>query len=147
MAPIVLADDDAAGAYLFLRALEEAGVRQPVVVVPDGEAVMRYVEGEGEYADRLEHPAPCLLLVDQKLPGCSGLEVIEWLRTRSRAPALPALLLSASTYDSDVHAAYLVGANGYLVKPGRHEEAVAMARALKDYWLTFNRLPSLQPRC
>jgi two-component system response regulator len=143
MAPIVLADDDAAGAYLFLRALKEAGVQQRIVVVPDGETVMRYVEGQAEYADRFEFPLPCLLLLDQKLPGCSGLEVIDWLRTRSRAPALPALLLSASTYDSDVQAAYLVGANGYLVKPGSYEDTLAMARALKDFWLTFNRLPSL----
>jgi two-component system response regulator len=143
MAPIVLADDDAAGAYLFLRAMKEAGVQQRIVVVPDGEAVIRYVAGQAEYADRFAFPPPCLLLVDQKLPGCSGLEVIDWLRTRSRAPALPALLLSASTSDSDVQAAYLVGANGYLVKPGSYEETLAMARALKDYWLTFNRLPSL----
>ena len=143
MAPIVLADDDAAGAYLVLRALKDAGVQRNVLVVPDGEGVIRYVEGHGEYADRFQFPPPCLLLLDQSLPGCSGLQVIEWLRTRSRFPALPALLLSASTFDADVQAAYLVGANGYLVKPASYEETVAMARAVKDYWLTFNRLPSL----
>ncbi len=132
MSPILLADDDAAEAHLLVRAFREAGIPNEVHVAPDGEAAIAF----------LEKNAACLVLLDQKLPGCSGLDVLEWLRNRSPAPALPALVLSASTYDSDVRAAYLVGANGYLVKPASYEACVAMAKAVKDYWLTFNRSPS-----
>jgi CheY-like chemotaxis protein len=141
MMPILLADDDGDEAYLVVRAFKEAGILHPVAVVHDGEAAIRYLEGSGEYADRLAHPPPCLLLLDQKLPGRSGLEVLEWVRNSSATPTLPVLLLSASTYDCDVQAAYLVGANGYLVKPPEYEDTIAMARAVKDYWLTFNRAP------
>jgi CheY-like chemotaxis protein len=139
MSPILLADDDSAEAYLLVRAFQEVGVPNAVHVAPDGESAIGF----------LEKNAACLALLDQKLPGCSGLEVLEWLRTRSRTPTLPALVLSASTYDSDVQAAYLVGANGYLVKPGTYEETLAMARAVKDYWLVQNRAitrPSPSPR-
>lgn len=135
MRPILLADDDADEAFLVVQAFKEAGIANEVHVVTDGESAMAYIQKS----------PPCLVLLDQKLPGCSGLDVLEWLRTRSDATTLPALLLSASTYDSDVKAAYLVGANGYVVKPATYEETVAMARAIRDYWLTFNRAPRGNP--
>lgn len=142
MRPLLLADDDTDEAFLVVRAFRDAGVVNPVAVVPDGEAAIRYLEGRGEYEDRLAHPWPALLMLDQKLPGRSGLEVLEWIRNRSSSPTLPVLVLSASTYDSDIQAAYLVGANAYLVKPATYEETVAMARAVHAFWLTFNRAPA-----
>ena len=116
----------------------------PLVVVSDGNAAIDYLAGRGRYADRAVHPLPCLLLLDQKLPGCSGLEVLQWVRTQSPVCTLPVLLLSSSNFDGDVQAAYLLGANGYLVKPASFEETLAMAKAIKEYWLTFNRAPSPQ---
>jgi CheY-like chemotaxis protein len=141
MQPILLADDDANGAFLTTRALKEAGVAQPTVLVQDGNAAIDYLAGAGRYADRRAHPLPCLLLLDQKLPGCSGLEVLEWVRTKSAVVTLPVLLLSASGFEGDVRTAYLLGANGYLVKPNNFEAMLTVARAIKDYWLTVNRYP------
>jgi DNA-binding response OmpR family regulator len=82
----------------------------------------------------------------QELPGRSGLEVLEWVRAKSPFCTLPVLLLSASTFDADIQTAYLLGANGYLVKPAEFEALVAMAKAIKDYWLTVNRAPEPSPR-
>ena len=42
MRPLLLADDDADEAFLVVRAFRDAGVANPVVVVPDGEAVIRF---------------------------------------------------------------------------------------------------------
>ena len=146
LAPVLVADDDQNQAYLTARAFKAAGVRHPLALVPDGDAAIEYLEGKGRYADRAAHPLPCLLLLDQKLPGRSGLEVLEWVRTKSSFCTLPVLLLSASTFDGDIQTAYLLGANGYLVKPGEFEALVAMAKAIKDYWLTVNRSPEPSPR-
>lgn len=132
MAPLLIADDDADEAFLLVRALGEAGVRNELRVVPDGEAAI----------ETLKRERPCLALLDQQLPGCSGLEVLQWIRTHSPQPTLPVIILSASTFDADVRAAYLVGANGYLVKPTRFEDTLAMARAIHAYWLAFNRAPT-----
>ena len=142
MKPILLADDDSDSAFLTSRAFKDSGVSNAVMVVPDGTAAIDYLAGTGKYADRSAFPLPCLLLLDQKLPGRSGLEVLEWVRGKSKVCTLPVLLLSASTFDGDVNAAYLLGANGYLVKPATLEEMRIIAKAVKDYWLTANRLPS-----
>jgi CheY-like chemotaxis protein len=139
--PLLLADDDENQAYLTSRAFKTAGVAHPLVVLPDAGSVIDYLSGKAAYADRQAHPLPGLLLLDQKLPGRSGLEVLQWVRTESQLCTLPVLLLSASTFDGDVQAAYLLGANGYLVKPATFEDTVVMAKAIKDYWLTVNRGP------
>jgi DNA-binding response OmpR family regulator len=139
--PILIADDDENQAFLTTRAFKQAGVPNPLIVVPDGAAAVSYLAGTGKYADRAAHPLPCLLMLDQKLPGRSGLDVLEWVRTKSPVCTLPVLLLSSSSFEGDVQAAYLLGANGYLVKPTEFEEMLAMAKAIRDYWLTVNRAP------
>jgi DNA-binding NarL/FixJ family response regulator len=62
------------------------------------------------------------------------------------------IVLTSSNQASDVNRAYVLGANGYLIKPSKLEEFVTMARAINDYWLRHNRgaawtqLNSSQPR-
>src|SRR3954468_22400678 len=129
--PILLADDDANQAFLAVRAFKEAGAANRVVTVADGSAAVDYLAGTGPYAERAAHPLPCLVLLDQKLPGRSGLEVLEWLRAQPALCTLPALLLTSSTFDSDVRTAYLLGANGYLVKPASFEDMLRLAKAIK----------------
>jgi CheY-like chemotaxis protein len=130
---LLLADDDQNGALLTQRALKAAGIVEPVVYVRDGEAAIAFL------ADGTE--VPRLALLDQNLPRRTGLEVLEWIRRDSRMSTLPVLLLSGSDYDSDVQAAYLLGANGYLVKPATYEATVEMAKAIQLYWLGVNRGP------
>jgi CheY-like chemotaxis protein len=130
---LLLADDDQNGAQLTQRALKAAGIVEPVVYVRDGEAAIAFLAGGTE--------VPRLALLDQNLPRRTGLEVLEWIRRESRMPTLPVLLLSGSDYDSDVQAAYLLGANGYLVKPATYEATVEMATAIQLYWLGVNRGP------
>src|SRR3954471_23175384 len=132
--PILLADDDANQAFLAVRAFKEAAVRD-VVTVDSGSAAVDYLAGTGAFADRAAHPLPALVLLDQTLPGRSGLEVLQWLRAQASICTIPVLMLTSSTSASDARAAYLVGANGYLVKPATFEEMAALARAIRDYWL------------
>ena len=129
--PILLADDDANQAFLAVRAFKDAGVARPVAVVDTGNAAIDYLVAA--------QPLPCLVLLDQTLPGRSGLEVLEWLRGRAATCTIPVLMLTSSTSSSDARAAYLLGANGYLVKPASFDEMLRLARAIKDYWLDFNR--------
>ena len=128
--PILLAEDDANQAFLTERAFRDAGIANPIATVGDGNAAVERLSRE---------PLPCLLLLDHHLPGKSGLDVLQWVRAQPRVCTLPVLVLSSSTYESDAHTAYLLGANGFVVKPATLEETQALARAIRDYWLVFNR--------
>jgi two-component system response regulator len=84
---------------------------------------------------------PCLALVDLSMPGKSGFEVLEWIRGSQTTRTLPVLILTSSSQESDVQQSYLLGANGYLVKPGGPAELLKMVRAVKEFWFEHNRLP------
>ncbi len=97
------------------------------------------MSGNGAYSDRIKWPLPSLILLDLKMPGLSGHEVLKWIRTRPETCTIPVIVLTSSHQDSDIRRAYILGANGYLVKPGTPAELLTMVEGIKNYWLTQNR--------
>jgi CheY-like chemotaxis protein len=65
---------------------------------------------------------PALLLLDVNMPEVSGLELLEFVRSRPALNDLPVLMLSANATDTDIDLALKHGANGYLIKPVSYEE-------------------------
>jgi CheY-like chemotaxis protein len=137
--PVLYAEDEEDDVFFLQRAFEGAGVLNPLIVVPSGLMSIDYLSGGGQYANRAEYPLPCLALLDLKMPEKSGLEVLKWIRSQPSICDLPVIILTSSTQEADIHRAYLQGANGFLVKPGRPDELLVMVRAIKDYWLLQNR--------
>lgn len=79
-----------------------------------------------------------LAIFDWLLPGLSGLELCQRLRTRNNP--LPVLMLTARDRLEDKVAGLDAGADDYLVKPFRMAELLARVRALQ------RRSPSFQPQ-
>jgi CheY-like chemotaxis protein len=86
---------------------------------------------------------PNLMLLDLKLPRRSGHEVLKWLRSRPGLRRLPVIVLTSSSEQRDVVAAYDEGTNSYLVKPSNAELLGQMVSQLEKYWLTLNERPEL----
>lgn len=143
-APILYAEDDENDRFLTELAFKEAEVCNPLIIVPDGKAAIDHLSDKcdnGQDANRDKHPLPCLVLLDLKMPGRSGLDVLKWIRSQPNTCTVPVLILTSSTQDRDVHRAYILGANGYLEKPNQPDQMLLMAKAIKDFWLTLNRSP------
>jgi two-component system response regulator len=136
---ILQVEDDENDVFLFQHAMKKAGVTNPIQVASDGQVAIDYLAGTGRFADRDKFPLPCLVLLDLKLPYVMGLDVLKWIRQQP-GPARVVILLSASGQNSDIAAAYRLGANAYLVKPTEARRFEDVARALKDFWLTHNTL-------
>jgi two-component system KDP operon response regulator KdpE len=85
------------------------------------------VAADGEAAIRIagERP-PDLVILDLGLPGISGLEVIDALRSWTKVPIL---VLSARDADPDKIAALDAGADDYVTKPFSIGELMARVRA------------------
>jgi CheY-like chemotaxis protein len=137
-APVLYAEDDENDSFLLNRAFKQAEIINPLVIVSDGNAVIEYLTGNGSYAQREAHPFPCLVLLDLKMPGKSGLEVLDWIQKQPAISTLPILMLTSSSQEKDVRKAYLLGANGYLLKPSTPDGMESLARAIKDFWLSKN---------
>jgi len=140
---ILLLEDSPDDAFLLQRAFQKAGVSNRLHVLHDGERALEYLEGRGEYADRLMWPLPVLALIDLRLPRRSGLEVLERVRSRPGLRRLPIVVLTSGADPSDVSRAYDLGANSLLLKPMGSEALQKMVAELADWWLGHNERADL----
>lgn len=140
---ILLAEDDRNDVMLIQRAFSKSRILNPLVCVENGEQVLAYLKGEGEYTDRSRYPLPLMLLLDLKLPRLSGHEVLQWLRAQPTLKRLPVIVLTSSREPADINRAYEMGANSYLVKPVVFEEFTTLLRQLQLYWLVLSEHPQL----
>jgi DNA-binding response OmpR family regulator len=143
--PILLVEDDYDDVVLVRRAFVRAGIDVPIKVVHDSADAVLYLQGKGVYADREEYPLPSLMLLDLKLPGNSGFDVLRWTRERSGLRRLPIIVLTSSSADRDVNMAYDLGANSYVVKPLTFESLLDLVKAVEMYWVMLNEAPDLTP--
>lgn len=135
---ILLVEDDSDQVVLLRRAMARANLVNPLKVVGDGEEAVRYLSGQGEYADRRRHPMPSLVLLDLRLPRKSGLEVLEWMRSRPELSRVPVIVLTASPLSGDRERASALGAHSYLVKPVDLNGLFQMVRSLGVYWMILH---------
>ncbi|MEO5656699.1 MAG: response regulator [Nitrospiria bacterium] len=136
---ILLVEDSEDDIFLMKRALEEAGVKNPLLVVEDGQEAVDYLEGTGKFEDRTSYPLPAVVFLDLKLPLKSGHDVLAWMRRQESFDTTVVVVLTSSEETSDVNKAYRLGANSYLVKPPTAQDLVDMAKAFKWYWLDCNQ--------
>lgn len=136
---ILLVEDSEDDIFLMKRALDEAGVKNPVLIVEDGQEAVKYLEGAGKFEDRTSYPLPAVIFLDLKLPLKSGHDVLAWIRRQERFDTTVVVVLTSSEETSDVNKAYRLGANSYLVKPPTAQDLVDMAKAFKWYWLECNQ--------
>jgi two-component system alkaline phosphatase synthesis response regulator PhoP len=71
-----------------------------------------------------------LVVLDQMLPGVSGIEVLKTIRSTKETMKLPVLILTAKSDESDVVLALNFGADDYITKPFRVHEMVARVKSL-----------------
>ncbi len=115
----LLVEDNEDDVFFMERAFQQAGVRNPVHVVRNGEEAIEYLSGQNGFSDRREHPLPDLIFLDLKMPGMNGFEVLRWMRAQS--VNIPVAILTSSPEDIDRERARELGAECYLLKPPTKE--------------------------
>jgi two-component system, response regulator len=138
---ILLVEDSEDDAELTELAFAEARVANPLVRVRTGEEALDWLLRRGSFAARDAALAPALVLLDLKLPGMSGHEVLAEIRTRKATRRLPVVILTTSNEESDRLSAYDRHANSYVRKPVDHDQFVAAVRQLGLYWTVMNEPP------
>ena len=135
---ILYVEDDDNDAFLLRHAFKEAGVPQELEVLTSGDAAIEYLKGAGSDQDGKKNPPPRLLLLDLSMPGKSGFDVLQWVRSQPGLSYLPAIIFTSSHRESDVEEAYARGANAFLVKPSKPDELLAMVLAIRAFWIQYN---------
>jgi CheY-like chemotaxis protein len=118
--------------YLFIKAAERAEVSFRVLMVEDGQEAIDYLSGAKTFADRKKFPVPELVLLDLKMPGVGGFEVLDWIRAQSTFRELPVFVFTSSYQHVDIQRAYARQATAFLTKPSDFSSLVRLARAVNE---------------
>jgi CheY-like chemotaxis protein len=114
---LLFVDDDPNDRHLVEIACERAKVSFRLRTVESGLDAVRYLSGEGEFADRVEHPLPDLVFLDLKMPEIDGFQVLRWIRSQPAASRIPVVLYTASLIQEDIAKARSDGADYFITKP------------------------------
>lgn len=129
---ILLVEDNAADAYLFRMALENAKVNFELTVLSDGAEALAFVRREGKYA---ESPLPDLAVMDLNLPKNDGAEVLEAVRKSTQFSTLPVVITSSSASPREQARVEQLGIARYIRKPPDLEEFLRVGPVLKQILL------------
>jgi CheY-like chemotaxis protein len=140
VAPILLVEDNPMDVDLTRRAFSRHNLVNPLEVARDGQEALELIEKWSSWKSM-----PSMVLLDLKLPKINGLDVLRAIRTRPDYVTVPVVVLTSSSEDRDIHEAYSLGANSYIVKPVEFEKFIEVARQIKLYWTVLNT--PCMPRC
>ena len=139
---LLLVEDSEDDVFLLKRALARHPNLRVVGWAENGNIAISYLSGTDGFADREQHPWPDIMILDLKMPGTDGFEVLQWARAEPELKRLLIVVLTSSHLQSDVDRAYELGANSYLVKPVEFSEMVNLIQRFEAYWTELNRIPS-----
>lgn len=135
---VLLIEDNPADVHLFRQALLQTATPHRLSILEDGEEALDYLFQRGAHA---EAPAADLIVLDLNLPKKSGLEVLKEIRMHAHLKRTPVVVLTSSSRQSDVNAAYENGANMYLLKRRSLPEIEELVRFIATMWLETAALP------
>ena len=140
---ILVVEDDPNDALLLRLAFKKARSSATLHFALNGPEAIRYLSGRGRYGARFA--IPDLFLVDLKLPGMSGFEVLDWVRQRPSLHLMLVGVLSGSEYQEEIQKAYGLGASFYIIKPNDLDDLVVIARQLTQDHLVAVDAPVKNP--
>jgi CheY-like chemotaxis protein len=134
-AAILLVEDNPMDVDLTIRAFSRRRLANPIQVARDGEEALAWVP-RWEAGEAL----PVVILLDLKLPRIDGLEVLRQLKQHPALHKIPIVVLTSSSDDRDIDAAYALGANSYILKSVDFQKFLEVAAHIQLYWCVLNRL-------
>jgi DNA-binding response OmpR family regulator len=78
--------------------------------------------------EAIQRNPPDLILLDVRMPQMDGFEVCRKIKSDPKLAAIPVLILSARSNETDVAVGLEIGADDYIYKPVREKELIARVR-------------------
>jgi two-component system, response regulator len=83
-----------------------------------------------------------LIILDLKLPKLGGLDIAKKFKESEQTKSIPIVVLTSSRSHDDIHVAYEIGVNSYVVKPDKFDGYVKKIGTLASYWSLVNERPN-----
>jgi len=125
LSPLIVVEDSDEDFEALARVMRETTSR---------DAVIRYQTGEEALAGVTADEPPALVLLDLNLPGLQGVDVLARWKSDPVLRVVPVVVLSGSSREEDIDAAYSAGANAYMTKPIDYAELRRTIVSLHEFW-------------
>lgn len=109
------AQDDSSPIILLVD--DDESIRQIITQLFQGDARVIVARNGQEGLSILEKTTPAVILLDDKMPGLSGMAFLEQLQKQQESRKIAVMMLSANRKNSDVLMAYKFGVVDYVNKP------------------------------
>ena len=123
---LLIVDDDVPLRTAFARMLERSGYN--VVAAT----------GSPDVIDLIENHRPGAILLDNHMPGTTGVELIRLIRRRWSIDVLPVVLISGSSMQGEIDQAMQAGANDFRRKPIEFGDLISTVQALFEPTTAFH---------
>jgi two-component system response regulator len=135
MKKVLLVEDDPDLAELAVEILNhnKNNLKFEFTIVSSGEDALHYLNHES--SRRLPH----VMLLDLRLPGMSGLQVLERMKSNSDTKSIPVIIFSSTTDQNEIDRCYELNANTFILKAF---DTVEVLGKFLQYWVSVARLPS-----
>ena len=120
---ILIAEDDEGHFILTKKFLREQGVQNHVRWFRDGVETLDFLYNPDGSCKEI-NPKKYLLLLDVRMPGIDGIQVLNKIRRDEYFNSLAVIILTSSPDPDQIEQAYDVGANGYIIKPIKYSSYI-----------------------
>lgn len=135
---VLLIEDSDTDAMMTQEALKDGKIANNLYRVETGEQGLDFLNKVGAYESV---PTPDLVLLDLNLPGISGQDVLEKIKSDEQLKVIPVVILTTSRSDEDIAKAYGMNVNCYVTKPVGFDELSRVVRLIEQFWFGIVALP------
>jgi CheY-like chemotaxis protein len=120
---IIIAEDDEGHATLIRKNLKRSGIVNEIIHFKNGQDVLDYLFQRNEKLNR-KTGVPIMLLLDIKMPGIDGVEVLRRIKEDAELQKMPVIILTTTDDPREVEKCHALGCNNYITKPVDYKEFV-----------------------
>jgi two-component system response regulator len=124
---ILIVDDSPTDIELTEIALKATGREMSLLSALDGKSALSMLRRGGAM--------PALILLDLKMPGMGGIDVLHEIRDDDRLKEIPVVVVTSSALESDRADAIAAGASCYIQKPLALAQFSKSLETLVQRWL------------
>lgn len=135
---LLIVEDDEVDLIGMKRTLKRMRLANSLFVAKDGVEALEILRGENGH-EKLEQPF--IVLLDLNMPRMGGLEFLEAIRKDNDLKGTVVFVMTTSSDQRDIDAAYSKGIAGYIVKSDAEQTFPQALEMLDHYWRLIE-LPS-----
>jgi CheY-like chemotaxis protein len=139
---ILVAEDDNDDKLLIIKAFQKILPKENIICVPDGEALLQYLNRDSPFDQIENYLVPDIILLDLNMPRKDGKTALAEIKSHEEFKKIPVIIFTTSNLRDDIEITYKLGSSSFITKPGSFTDLVKVAKEIENYWSNTVKLPA-----